>query len=453
MSKNRKFNIPAVAIVDNIIFSKKEVWAYYKISTVPFDFLSESAQASLANRTNVALSTLAQKADKKVDAHILITSTPFETSNWVEQMKTNYKQWNEDLMNAHYFEEFINSQAKTLEGNGFKKKVTYLGVKINTRGAFSLENFNVLEFGFKEAWEALKKGIDNTFRLTTTEASDYEIENAKGAEADIYLNLTSSSLRVSRPTSEELLLLNKRILHPAMPTAYLEVDHENRIGLNDITFETSRSIEDKHRYLKVTQLVDGVEYTGYRATMSFARFPVGMGAPSNVPPFLYFSHRIGAPFTLNARFSLIPTEEMKKELAHKKLETDDEISNLQNSGQASNAHIQETLQNLNQLDEELKDSRFPWVSGSYRITIEQPTVEDLNMTAAELKQIFAESDFALALTSGDQMQLLYEEFPGGELRVNSFSQRTNLSMIGTSGFNYGSEVGDPVKETLTTKRR
>ena len=74
----KRLNIPIQAVSDNIVFSKKEVWAYYKIATVPYDFLSATAKAGMANSTITALASVCQSAGKKIDGHILITNTPFD---------------------------------------------------------------------------------------------------------------------------------------------------------------------------------------------------------------------------------------------------------------------------------------------------------------------------------------------------------------------------------------
>ena len=39
-----------------------------------------------------------------------------------------------------------------------------------------------------------------------------------------------------------------------MPTPFLETDYENRVGLSDITLETGSEIEQKARYVKITQI-------------------------------------------------------------------------------------------------------------------------------------------------------------------------------------------------------
>ena len=80
----KRLKIPIVAINDNIVFSKKEVWAYYKVATVPFDFLSQSAKANMASSTMNGLASICQSEGRKVDGHILITNTPFDIQSWAQ---------------------------------------------------------------------------------------------------------------------------------------------------------------------------------------------------------------------------------------------------------------------------------------------------------------------------------------------------------------------------------
>ena len=61
-----------------------------------------------------------------------------------------------------------------------------------------------------------------------------------------------------------------------------------------------------------------------------------------------------------------------------------------------------------------------------------------------LKQDYSEHDFTLTWTSGDQLDLLQEEMPGGVLKMKDFAQTTNLALLGLAGINYGGAVGDPV---------
>lgn len=450
-NKLKRLDIPMLAVVDNIVFSKKEVWAYYKLSTVPFDFLSMSAKANLANSTITSLAALCQSEGKKIDGHILITNSPFDIASWANQIDKTYIKWQNKYTKV--YDKFLNTQIKELAYNSYQKPVVFLGVKLFNRGSFDLDSFNVFEFGFRDAYATIKKGISNMFVLPSEEISDFEEEKARDKEKEINRILSTGTLRSKRVTAEELLLTLKRQFYPGMPAPYLEVNHDERLGLNDIAIETGGVLENHYRYLKFSQVVGGEIYEGYRATLSFARFPSDMAMPGNQIPFLYMPASRGLPYTMNARFTMIPHSEIKKDLGKKKLETDDEIENLSNSGQNANAAIVGTVRDINELEESLEESKMPWLNGAYRVTIEMPTFEALKDAISQLKQDYAESDTLLLWTTGDQLDLFIEQMPGSNIKMSSFNQKTNLSMLGVSGFNIGGVAGDPVDEKLVVTER
>lgn len=452
-SNNKNLKIPVLGVADNIVFGDKEVWAYYKISTVPFDFLSAGAKANMANNVMTALASLCQSEGKKVDGHILITNAPFDIVSWVDQIDSVYMKFYHDSGFTEPYERFMDQQIRELASSSYQKPVVYLGIKLFNRASFDLDSFNVFEFGIRDAIDTFKKGISNLFVLPNDNISTFEEEKARDKEAEVNRIISTGSLRGKKVTSEELLLTLKRQFYPAMPAPYLEVDHGNRLGLNDIVLETGGTIENNYRYLKFNQFVDGEVYEGYRATLSFARFPADMQMPGNQVPFLYMPASRGLPYTMSARFTMIPHNEMKRQLEKKKLEANDEIENLGESGQGVNSSIAGTVTDLSIMEDTLEDSKLPWLNGAYRVTIEMPTFDLLKEAIAQLKQEYAETDTTLVWTTGDQLDLFIEQMPGSNIKMSSFNQRTSLSMLGVSGFNIGGVAGDPVDEKLVLTNR
>lgn len=449
-----KMYLPPVGIVGNVVFSKKEAWAYYKIGSVPYDFLTNAGRAKLANDIVVAFSGLAQGAGKNMDVHILVTNAPFNVDSWEEQVLEVYDQWNGKGNRLETFERFVANQTEALRAKSYKKKVAYLGVKLFTRGSISFDDVNMLDFGVAEAYELLKKGISSVLTLPDEEITQLERNRAAKDEFEVNRTLRSSALRGTRLTSEELLLIIKKTLYPAMPSPYLETNHEERVGLNDIVMETGAILEDHRRFIKIKQMVNYEEREGYRATLSFSKFPShSMREPGGINPFMYLPTMMGLPFTMSARLTLMPVEKMKKDLQKKKLENEDELKNLASSGQRATSAVIETQHDIDQLDAELSSDNLPWVSGNYRMTIEMPDYDSLVTAVQAMKYEYAKNDVILTWTSGDQIDLLFEEMPGGELKVGDFSQLTNLAMIGVSGFSYGGTVGDPIDEKAVIKRR
>lgn len=449
----KNLEVPILAIADNIVFSKKEVWAYYKLSTVPYDFLSSDAKAGLANSTITGLASFCQNEGRKVDGHVLITNTPFDISSWVNQVDRDFIIQNPGMGNNRPYNDFIEGQIIELANGGYNKPVVYFGVKLFNRGSFDIDSINVFEFGFKDAFGVFKKAVSNMFVMPNEDVTAFEEDKARVKEKEVFRTLESGNLRGQKVTAEELLLTLKRQFYPFMPSPYLEVDHGNRIGLSDIAIETGGVIDNQYRALRIEQEIDGEIYEGYRATLCFARFPDYMAMPGPQTPFLYMPAHLGLPYTMNARFTMIPHNEMKKDLNKKKMEASDEIENLAGSGQGANSSITGTVRDIDILENTLENEKLPWLNGAYRVTVEMPTFDDLKSAVSDLKQAYADNDTTLVWTTGDQLDLFIEEMPGANIRMNSFNQKTSLSMLAVSGFNIGGVVGDPIDEQLILSKR
>lgn len=451
--KNDKtIKVPPIAIMGrhgNIVVAEKEVWAYYILAEKPYDFLSDNSKITLANATQSALASLSASANKPIDCHIQISNTPFNPESWEEQVRMEYAKWTDYQSEA--FENFINAQRDELYNGNYMKRVSYFGVKLFNRGSFDVNNINILESSLKDTFNAFKKSIDNLLSFDNEEITSEEETRANNMEEELYRVLHNSNLQAVRPNKEDMLINIKRRFYPAMDTPYLEADYDNRIGASDIVIETGGTVDVKPRWLHITQFQNGDIREGYRATLTFSKFPLGIQYPFNFQPFMYRKEVL--PFTMNARFTLIPAENMKKEVNKKKLEADDEIENLAGSGQGVNASVKNTFRDLETIETELENSKEPWIEGSYRITIEAPNEEILKDEATNLKQLFNEEDIVLTWTSGDQLQMFREEFPGGHLEINSFQQTTNLALVGVAGINFGTKVGDPVRQQTLYRRK
>lgn len=445
----KKLDISALAIIDNIVFSKKEIWAYYRIQNSVYDFLSTDAKISLAARTSNAFTAIVAERNQEVDGHLILTSTPINIDLWEEQVLESTRSWD----TAENFDNFIKQQVEFLEEQGFMRKVTYMGIKLGNRGALDGDSVNIFEEGFKETWKFIKKWGQQALRIPGEEIDAFEESVARQKEKSLYNIIAHGNLQAEKVSAEELLLLIKREFYPNMPTPYLDVDHDSRLGPGDLILETTSVIKNKYRYLEFEQAIGRNIYRGYRATLSFSNFPKFMNYPDGVIPFFYLISRLGLPFTSYARFTLKPSQGMKKELEKKKKEARDEIGNLQSGMRAEDAAFgapagtDEALEDMQTMESMLNNDKSPWVEGSYRIVVETPSEESLKASISLLKQQYNDMDINLTWTAGDQADLFLEQMPGDYLRMKSFNQITNVQMLGTSGFNFDSIVGDKIYGT------
>ena len=77
--EKKEFNIPAIGIVDNIVITKDETWAYYIIAEHPYLFLDMQGRANFFIETINTLGELARNGNKIMDCHLLISNQEIDT--------------------------------------------------------------------------------------------------------------------------------------------------------------------------------------------------------------------------------------------------------------------------------------------------------------------------------------------------------------------------------------
>lgn len=447
--KNKKtLGISAIAVIDNLVFSKTDCFAFYKVSNDVFDFLSHSQKQSLAIRINNAFANIVSDKDEPLEYQLITTSIPIDVDNWEKQIR---KMAEDNSDPAPGFDRFVNEQVAHLKEQEYMQKVAYIAFNIGKRGALNMSNLNVLEMGVKAAKETLRDWAVSMFHTPSVEISAKEESFFRQKEEDFARIMRSGNLRGVRAEAEEILLFMKKQFYPLMPVPPLNSDYENRFGAGDIVSETSHVIENKYRWLKMIQMYENMEIEGYRATMTFTEFPKKSYYPLNMFPFMYFPAKLGVPFTMYSRGYLTPTSKLKAEVEKKKKEQKDELENV-TTGQdqydsAINGVPTDTItaiHDLNEISDIISSNKMPWVQGSYYMVVEAQTEELLRDYCNRLKQEYDDLGIKLQWTAGDQAQLLLESLPGDRIRSKSFTQTTNLEMLSTSGFNFSSDIGDNV---------
>lgn len=445
-ANKKKLDISAVAFIDNMVFSKTEAWAYYKVTNQAFDFLTAEGQANLVQRLTNSFNVLMSDRQESLDLHLIVTSVPVDIDLWQAQVFELSSHWER----SPGFEQYMAEVTDFLKDSAYFSKIVYLGVNLGKRGALNLDELNVFDVGLRGALDVAKEWFNKSLSIPTQEVAASEEESFRRREETIHRNLSVSHLRASRATAEELLLLIKRQMYPSMPAPYLDVDHGSRLGPGDLALETASAIENRYRWLRIRQMIGSTEFEGYRATLSMSKFPKEMAIPGSWP-FFYYIQKMGLPFTAFARVSLHPSKKMKAEVEKKKKEQRDELENLSGAVDSVDMamagmpdHVADAIYDQQLISRMLTEDKAAWVEGSYFIVVETPTEETLRKYVAALKQAYTDLDVNISWTAGDQTELFLAQMPGDRHRMKSFDQVTSLSMLAASGFNFSSEVGDPI---------
>lgn len=427
-------------IVDNIVFSKEAVWAYYSADTSGYEFLNDESKIAMLTHVNQTFINVSANRDTELDWHLIVTNTPVDIDHWEDQYLAATDSWDR----APGFNRFITKQIEYLKEREFMTRRIYLGIRIDSRYGASAKGFmNSFEKGWHEAASYLFDSALGFLKVGDYSISDKEIVKAKSLERDFYNIMKADPyLQCSRPSTEELALIIKRTLYPSMPTPYLDVPANGRWGKGDIARETGADMVKNRRWTEISQPIENRIMTGYRATLSFSKFPEQMMSPPSTPWAYMMQGILGMPFDLYARFTVIPSSIMKKKISRQKADILDEGGNAGEVGVDAPLDLQADYQRASELEAYAQKSGEPFLDGVYRMVITAPTEDELKERMEVVKTQYASVGITLTWTVGDQQDLLLEYMPGDKIRERSFIQKSNIELIGASGFNIYTSVGD-----------
>lgn len=448
VTKGKRLDISLRAVIDNMAFSRTDRWAYYRLNNYPYDFLDADDKYKLGQQMHNAFVSLMAERQTPLECHLVVSSTPIDVDALRDQNVSEVRKWMVDMTN---FEDYLDLQEEFLRNKEYMEKVVYLGVHLGRRGSQDIDAMGIVEGGIKSAIDTGREALKSLMQTPTDIIAKTEEEYTRNRENEIYQILSTGHFQASRVTSEDILLMIKRELYPAMPAPYLDVDPKNRLGPGDLELEFGHAVKNKFRWLQIGQIVGEEEMQGYRATLAFSKFPRKSQFPESYP-FMYFLSRLGLPFTMFSRFSLYPTQHLKKEIDKQTKELVDGVKNYSVGGETVDSavsgfppELQDSLDDVQTIKTIINNDKAPWISGSYYVVIETPTEELLKKYCSIVKQKFTDLDINVTWTAGDQAKLFLEQMPGDKVRVGAFTQITNIGQIGTSGMNFASEVGDRIK--------
>lgn len=434
---DRKMDIRMCGVYGNIVFSKSEVWAYYAVDTNGYDFMNEDSKVIMLSGMSQTFANMMAGKDERIDMHLIITNTPVDIDHWEAQFLEQTADWDR----KPGFNKYFATQVEYLKSREYMSRKVYIGIKLMNRHEVTLKNvMKQAEGGVGNAIRYLKETM---FAPVGNDGIDRkEVKNAQAIEQDYYNFYHGSEMAAVRASTEEIALIMKRAFYPAMPTPYLDVKPTDDTWLkSDMIRELGADMVRNRKWTEITQPVGGRMLTGYRATLTFTKFPESMMIPPSTP-WIYLLQKMGLPYDIYGRFTLIPNKKMKKEVSHQKMDLEDEGANATEGGHNISLDLQEDYSKAMQLEAYTNKNDNPWLEGTYRMVVTSDDIEDLEQTVEILKNAYSSAGITVTWTTGDQQDLMLEYLPGDTLREKSFVQTSSVELIGASGFNIFNKVGD-----------
>lgn len=409
---------PLVAIVEDITFSQEEVWLWAKLPQTQYEFLRDDDRLSIAYSLNSAISNLIQSEENSAECQLIVSTQEFDSLSWADNL---YKQTSKS--NPHpYFQNLLEGMFNRVQSLNFTEKVVLLGVKIGNRYDYGAVK-NSLNLPF----------VDNlleqlyTANTSTISEDEYNFWNKKAKKYR-----STMHHKMQPVTAAEIAFVIRKNFYPAMPAPTVEelsVGDHFKWGEGSIASLVEADIENNAKHLKITQYIDGQPVEGYRATLAFSKFPEVLNYPQQ-EPWIHYGFMLGLPIGFYSRFTVEPSRKVKKDVIKQIKAAQDQAINQTGAGGMMTRDVAENLALGEELSYALNKSNEPWIYGRHRLIIESVTLDGLQEQAQALIEHYRDMDIMVSWPTGDQLSLLMESLPGDKIRLKSYLQNQELSILG-----------------------
>lgn len=407
-------------IIGDLTFSDKNVWLWVKLPPAQFEYQDYDTRVAMARQLDYALANLLTSEEKALECHLLVSSQAFDSQDWIRSV---HERAQKDDPNP-YLRNFLASMHEHVKGYGFRQKIVLLGINIGNRYEYSPAK-SVIPLGPLTNYIGQFTGTVDEY-MSDKEARFWN-DRARLYRSSLY----NSSARAQEVYAEELAFVIRKNFYPAMPSPdikELSVGEKDIWGEGEMCSLVDAEIQNNPRFLKITQMVGDQELVGYRATLAFAKFPEVMGYPERFP-WIHLASLLSFATDFSSRFTLEPARKVRREVNRKNREAEDVARNQTGAGGQLSMGAAEQLQTGEELDYFLSKSSEPWVFGRHRIAVEASSEDELRTRIRNVIDRYKRSDIFVVWPTGDQMNLFMEGLPNDQVRVPSYFQRHQLSII------------------------
>ncbi|MGV8910902.1 MAG: hypothetical protein ACOH1Y_18175, partial [Propionicimonas sp.] len=443
MAKNdqnqaRQARLAVRYIDEDLVISDTHAQTWVRIPTMPFEFQDGPSLEGLAVRINIALSALVAQGTDPVDCHLIVTSRPVPIDYWSQDLDKKASTWRP----TPGWSTYLTNMTKHLTDKGFTRKEVYLGVVLGPRkGKGSPGANNVDAFAF---WRKSAEKVEAFYGLEDHTIPAKELDAWRVKAKAVQRSLASGHLHATPANPNGVAWLIKKQLWPAMPSPIPTYSAKRTWGGGELDALVEGDVTNKHKWVEITQTDDdGLERTGFSATLSLARFPAVLNFPEQ-EPWIHFAASLGFPVDFFSRFTLVPPAQVKKDVGKVVKDANDQYEHIIGAGTSVPLETQDQLQQSTVLAFTIMQERMPWVYARHRLVVAAPTEQLLRERVQRTIEHYRDLAIDVIWPSGDQLDLLCEAMPGDKVRAPSYYQRQELSALSGGMFAASSEVGDRI---------
>ncbi|WP_340002954.1 ATP-binding protein [Oceanobacillus sp. FSL K6-0127] len=427
---------PIKYIENNLVFNHDgECFAYYELLPYNYSFLSPDEKIQVHDHFR---QLIAQNQDGKI--HALQISTASSIRSVQERSK--------DLV------------------TGRLKDVAYARIDDQTEALVSMIGEHQVDYRFFIGFKLLLNEEEVTMKSmgkSITNSLSSFVRDVNHHLMDDFVSMPHDEMR--RFSKMESLLQNKisrrfkirplekndfgyliEHLHGQSDIAYEKYDyvlplkklkHKTLVKRYDIIKPTRCLIEENQRYLKIEQ----EEQTIYVAYFTINSIVGDLEFPSD-EIFYYQQQQFTFPIDTSMNVEIVTNKKALSTVRNKKKELKDLDNHAWESNNETGSNVLEALEQVNELEDVLDQSKESMYKLSYVIRVSASTLDELKQRCNEVKDFYDDLNVKLVRPFGDMIGLHSEFIPASKRYMNDYIQYVTSDFLAGLGFGATQMLGE-----------
>jgi hypothetical protein len=394
---------------DRILLTETHAWAYFRIPTISYEFMTGLAKEALATNLTVALAGI-RMADAEI--HLRIAHRSYPAAQWATGLHATSD-------GGPGWLPYLDEMYRQVWAKDFWTKEVYLGVRLGQRGVRA----QLAGGAFAQLMNVYRTG-EQVLGIEDASIALSEIARWTEQAERVGRTLGASSLAARHATADDVAWLFRHALTAGLGDPAPTAVRKRKWGFGEIESLVEGEIHNGRTVLRI------IHPTGEScvAFLSFTRFPDVMYFPDG-EPWLHYADSLPFPVEASLRMKLIPPAKASKDVSRRLAHARDMDAHIREAGADLPLALAEQIEAARLLEHGITKERLPFVYGWHRLAVTAPDREMCVRRAEAVTEHYRDIGIDVVNSTGDQFSLLSESLPGDKVRLNSYLQRQPLYTI------------------------
>jgi RecA/RadA recombinase len=394
---------------DRILLTETHAWAYYRLPTEPYEFVTPQERETLATNITVALAAI-RMPDAEV--HLRIAHRSYPAAEWAAGLDATSD-------DGPGWRQYLDEMYRHVWAKDFWTKEVYLGVRLGQRGMRAQ-----LSGGVFAQFIGLYKAGEQAMGIDDEAVPSSEIARWTDQAERLGRALSASALAARHASADEIAWLFRHTLMGTLGDPRPSAVRRRTWGAGEIEALLEGQVHNGRTVLSL----EHPEGESFAAFLSFSRFPDVMAFPEG-EPWLHYADSLPFPVEVSSRMRLIPPAKASKDVGRKLAHARDMDAHIREAGADAPLALAEQLVAARMLEHGITKDRLPFVYGWHRLIVTGPTRELCMRRVEAVAEHYRDMGIDVVNSTGDQFSLLCESLPGDRVRLSSYVQRQPLYTI------------------------